>query len=149
MRLATIPCILLIIILSACSTQSDVARYIDTNPESYVVGEEVYAQNCAVCHGINGEGQFPEAPMERDDTGRLGAPPHNENGHTWHHDDDLLYQIVREGGMGDPEMFYPMPAFGDQLTIEQVEAVIFYIKGFWTEEQREHQENVTDAVRNQ
>lgn len=139
----------LVIILSACSTKSDVDRYIASNPEVYALGEQVYAQNCASCHGVNGEGQFPDAPMERDDTGRLGAPPHNDAGHTWHHDDDLLYEIVREGGMGDPAMFYPMPAFAEQLNDEQIEAVIFYIKGFWTQQQREQQQSMTDAVRNQ
>jgi len=51
--------------------------------------------------------------------------------------------------MGTPDMFYPMPAFGEQLSEEQIEAVIFYIKGFWTEEQREQQQSITDAVRSQ
>ena len=90
MRWAITSGLLLVIILTACSTQSDMDRYIASNPEGYVMGEQIYAQNCAACHGINGEGQFPDAPMERDETGRLGAPPHNESGHTWHHDDDLL-----------------------------------------------------------
>ena len=139
----------LIIILSGCSIESDIEKYIATNSEAYAVGEQVYAQNCASCHGANAEGQFPDAPMERDETGRLGAPPHNDDGHTWHHDDDLLYQIVREGGMGNAEMFYPMPAFGEQLGDEEIEATIFYIKTFWTEEQRQRQQAATDAVRNQ
>lgn len=149
MRLAIISGLLLVIILSACSTKSDGERYIATNPEAYAMGQQVYAQNCSACHGINGEGQFPDAPMERDETGRLGAPPHNGDGHTWHHDDDLLHNIVREGGMGTPDMFYPMPAFGELLRVEQIEAVLFYIKTFWTEEQRQRQADVTEAVRSQ
>lgn len=140
---------LLAIFLAACSTQSDVEQFIATNPNAYEVGQAVYAQNCAACHGINGEGQFPDNPRQRDETGRYGAPPHNENGHTWHHADDLLYQIVNEGGMGDPETFYPMPAFGELLSQEQIEAALFYIKTFWTEEQRQNQERMTEAVRNQ
>lgn len=87
--------------------------------------------------------------MQADITGRIGAPPHNESGHTWHHDDDLLYQIVRDGGMGLPEIFYPMPAFGELLSDEQIEAVLFYIKIFWSEEQRQRQGDVTEAVRSQ
>lgn len=136
-------------LLAACSTQSDTERFIATNPEAYEQGQQIYVQSCAACHGLTGVGQFPDAPAQRDATGRYGAPPHDENGHTWHHDDDLLYQIVREGGMGNPEDFYPMPAFGEQLSDEQIEAVIFYIKGFWTEEQRQRQQQVTEAVRNQ
>jgi mono/diheme cytochrome c family protein len=138
---------ILVILLTACSSDTD--RFIATNPEMYEQGQQTYIQFCATCHGMTGAGQFPDAPAQRDATGRFGAPPHNENGHTWHHDDDLLYQIVREGGMGNPEDFYPMPAFGEVLTDEQIEAVIFYIKSLWTEEQRQHQQQTTDAVRNQ
>ena len=140
---------LLVIWLAACSKQSDVDRFIATNPDAYVLGEQVYAQNCAACHGGNGEGQFPDNPRARDASGRYGAPPHDDTGHTWHHDDDLLYQIVREGGMGNPEDFNPMPAFGDRLSDGEIEAVIFYIKTFWTEEQRLNQQRTTEAVRNQ
>jgi mono/diheme cytochrome c family protein len=128
---------------------SDVERFIATNPEAYDLGRDVYAQNCAVCHGIDGKGQFPDNPRERDETGRYGAPPHDENGHTWHHDEDLLYQMIDEGGMGTPEDFYPMPAFGEQLSQEEMESVLFYIKTFWTEEQRQDQVITTEAVRNQ
>ena len=140
---------LLVILLAACSNQSDVDRFIVTDPDAYVLGQQVYAQNCAACHGPNGEGQFPDNPRARDANGRYGAPPHDDNGHTWHHDDDLLYQIVREGGMGNPEDFNPMPSFGDQLSDGEIEAVIFYIKTFWTEEQRQNQQSATDAVRSQ
>jgi mono/diheme cytochrome c family protein len=141
--------VLLAALLTACSLQSDKARFIATNPELYEQGEQIYVQTCAACHRIGGEGQYPDATMERDATGCFGAPPHNEKGHTWHHDDDLLYQIVTDGGMGTPEDFYPMPAFGEQLDDDQIVAVIFYIKGFWTEEQRQFQQQVTDAARNQ
>jgi mono/diheme cytochrome c family protein len=140
---------LLVISLAACSNQSDVDRFIATNPDAYMLGQQVYAQNCAACHGANGEGQFPENPRARDASERYGAPPHDDSGHTWHHDDDLLYQIVHEGGMGNPEDFNPMPAFGDQLSDAEIEAVIFYIKTFWTEEQRLNQQRTTEAVRNQ
>lgn len=51
---------LLTILLAACSNQSDVDRFIATNPDAYVLGRESYAQNCATCHGANKEGQFPD-----------------------------------------------------------------------------------------
>lgn len=133
--------------LSAYSAASAENNFIASNPDLYARGELVYAANCAACHGINGQGQFPDAPLEPDATGRYGAPPHNEAGHTWHHDDDLLIQIVREGGMGSPEAFYPMPAFGQILTDDDLQAVLVYIKGFWTEEQRTFQRQSTERAR--
>jgi mono/diheme cytochrome c family protein len=140
---------LFLMFLAACSSQSETERFIESNPETYRLGQQVYSQNCASCHGASGEGQFPDEPRARDSSGRYGAPPHNENGHTWHHADDLLYQIVREGGMGNPEDFNLMPAFGERLSNEDIEAVVFYIKSFWTEEQRQWQQQVTDSAQNQ
>ncbi|MEL6527697.1 MAG: cytochrome c [Chloroflexota bacterium] len=117
--------------------------------DTLALGQSVYEANCASCHGINGEGQFPDAPMQPDDTGRIGAPPHNSNGHTWHHDDDLLYDIVRNGGKGTPDRFYPMPAFGEQLSDDEIIAVIEYIKTMWSEEERFIQAERTLTVREQ
>jgi mono/diheme cytochrome c family protein len=112
-------------------------------------GEGIYVQSCAECHGIDGEGQFPDDPMKPDETGRFGAPPHNGNGHTWHHDDDLILKTINGGGMGSADTFYPMPAFGDTLSQEDIGAVLAYIKSFWTEEQRMIQAERTLQIANQ
>lgn len=111
----------------------------------YELGQTVYITHCAACHGVNGEGQFPDAPLVPDSTGRYGAPPHDPTGHTWHHDDALLVRYTLEGGMGDPARFYPMPAFGDVLTDAEVVAVIAYIKTMWTPEQQRLQRERTLA----
>ncbi|MBE2270178.1 MAG: cytochrome c [Anaerolinea sp.] len=107
-------------------------------------GQVVYTQYCAACHGVDGQGQFPEAPLVPDSTGRLGAPPHNETGHTWHHSDVLLIRYVTEGGFSDPTRFYTMPPFGDILTDEQILQVVAYIKTMWTDEQRASQRQLTE-----
>ena len=138
----------LVIVLTACSMQSDTERFIATDPETYTLGEQVYTQNCLACHGVNGVGQNPENPRALDATGRYVAPPHNDNGHTWHHDDDLLFGYIHDGGMGDPSMFNLMPAFGASLSDEQITAVIFYIKSLWTEEHRQFQREATERARN-
>lgn len=148
MRLCNLRGLILIvagILMSACSSVSG-----DSESSQQVMiaqGEAVYQQNCASCHGENGEGQNPDAPLAKDATGRYPAPPHNDTGHTWHHDDDLLVQIVTEGGMGPPTSFYPMPAFGSILSQDEIKAVIEYIKTMWSEEQREYQRQVTEAGR--
>jgi mono/diheme cytochrome c family protein len=139
---------------AACSSAADtnsqgVIAPATAGSETYVLGQTVYETQCASCHGIEGEGQFPDAPMQPDDTGRIGAPPHDDTGHTWHHDDDLLIRYVREGGIGDPNRFYPMPPLGDVLTDEEIVAVIGYIKTMWSPEQIQVQRDRTIAIREQ
>ena len=115
--------------------------------EQIAQGQQIYAQSCASCHGANGEGQFPDAPNQPDATGRIGAPPHNDNGHTWHHGDEMLIRYTREGGISliDPVNFYPMPAFGDQLSEGETLAVLAYIKTMWNDEQRSRQQQATES----
>jgi len=55
------------------------------NPQAVALGQQVYAARCASCHGANLEGQ-PNWQQELP-TGGLPAPPHDETGHTWHHND--------------------------------------------------------------
>lgn len=131
--------LLLLLLAAACS---------QTSPAQLALGQQTYQQHCAECHGINGEGQRPDAPLQKDETGRFPAPPHDGSGHTWHHDDDLIIQIIHDGGMGPPDEFYEMPAFGDVLTDEEIYAVLAYIKTFWTDAQRALQQERTNAVHN-
>lgn len=143
--------VMIILMTSACSPARDTAVITPAaaGSERYTLGQTVYNAQCATCHGANGEGQFPDAPLQPDITGRYGAPPHNDTGHTWHHDDDLLIRITREGGMGDPVNFYVMPALESVLSEREIEAVIAYIKTMWTEEQQAAQRERTLAVRAQ
>ena len=141
----------LLLLIAACTAKRDKTSPTpndSANSSQLTLGRQVYLHNCAACHGANGEGQRPDAPLRKDETGRFPAPPHNSTGHTWHHDDDLLIQIIREGGMGD-EDFYEMPAFGNVLTDEEIKAVLAFIKTLWTEEQRALQQERTEAVRSE
>lgn len=102
-------------------------------------GQAIYRANCASCHGARGEGQ-PNWRRTNDDSSLL-PPPHDSSGHTWHHSDLLLFQIVRNGG----EVYeYPgfksnMPAWGDTLSDDEIVAVIEYLKTLWAEREREIQ----------
>lgn len=59
------------------------------------LGERVYAQHCASCHGARLEGQANwRSPGPG---GLLPAPPHDASGHTWHHGDELLFRITKFG----------------------------------------------------
>ena len=95
------------------------------------LGSDLYAANCQVCHGdSNGAG------------GRSGAPIHNDRGHTWHHPDAQLRGWVLNGklGFGSPGM----PALGDKLTAPEVEAILEFIKSWWTTDQRDSQADISE-----
>ncbi|WP_425436104.1 c-type cytochrome [Noviherbaspirillum humi] len=108
-------------------------------------GKALYAAHCAACHGANLEGQ-PDWRQRLPD-GRLPAPPHDDSGHTWHHPDVQLIDIVKNGlvpGRTAPEGYVSnMPAFGNRLTDQEIVAVLAYIKSSWSPEMRQLQEDVT------
>ena len=106
------------------------------------LGAQVYATNCASCHGARGEGGNPAAPLQRDTNGLYPAPPHDNTGHTWHHPDALIKDIITNGS-SYPDFQSPMPAWGDKLTEAEIDAVIAYIRTWWTDEQRQFQEQVS------
>ena len=60
------------------------------------LGEEVYAQNCASCHGAELEGEANWKEQNEDTSFR--APPHIADGHTWHHPVSQVLAAIAEGG---------------------------------------------------
>lgn len=106
-------------------------------------GERIYAEACAACHGANLEG----APDWRTPGpgGRYPAPPHDETGHTWHHGDDLLFRLVKEGTAAVVGDGYEsdMPGFGDVYSDAEIRDVLAYIKSTWPDQQRAVQEQIT------
>lgn len=102
-------------------------------------GRQVYAEQCASCHGANAEGAANWATPGPD--GLHPAPAHDDSGHTWHHSDRVLYETIRDG-MGDPlrpNLPLRMPTFGEKLSDAEIRAVIEYFKSLWTEENRQYQ----------
>ncbi|MET4735703.1 mono/diheme cytochrome c family protein [Thalassospira sp. MBR-102] len=109
--------------------------------EQIALGNDVYAEFCASCHGTNLEGQ--ENWRRRLDTGRMPAPPHDASGHTWRHSDRELFAMTRFGvGAVVPGYESDMPAFEDVLSDEEIIAVLGYIKSVWPDEERAFQHNL-------
>ena len=111
-------------------------------------GAEIYADNCASCHGSSLEGQ-PDWRTRRAD-GTLPAPPHDATGHTWHHADGLIFAITKYGGnyvtKGNPES--GMPTFEESLTDRQIIASLAYIKSTWPREVIQRQAWITQQSSN-
>lgn len=145
-----IPILLMLLILASCTLAQPATPFVNPQGTPYPPaptfdaaqvsqGRQVYQANCAVCHGAKAEG----APnwMTPDATGNFPPPAHDDSGHTWHHSDRVLYEMIRDG-MSDPlrpNSPLRMPAWGNRLSDAEIRAVIAYFKSLWSPENREFQ----------
>jgi S-disulfanyl-L-cysteine oxidoreductase SoxD len=95
-------------------------------------GQVIYAQQCAGCHGTNGEGQVASV-------GHAGplAPPHDRNGHTWQHPDFALVQLTKAGVSTVACMTLDenaMPKFEKALSDREILDVLSYVKSRWPDD---------------
>ena len=86
--------------------------------EQKALGSEVFAQNCAVCHGAQAQGTVEDWPL-------------NGSAHAWHHPQEILLQVVNYGG---ESLGGKMPAFIDVLDDAEKLAAIAYFQSFWTDD---------------
>ena len=125
-------CLLCLIALPAAATEPGLLPYKDA--EAVELGRDLYADHCASCHGDRLQGE-PNWRVTKDN-GMRAAPPHDETGHTWHHADELLFDLTKRGvaevvGRGyESEMI----GFGDILTDAEILAVLGFIKSTWPED---------------
>jgi S-disulfanyl-L-cysteine oxidoreductase SoxD len=128
-----LPALALLSLLTACDGAAPVGQVNPADAAQVALGGKVYAEHCAVCHGAKLEGQ-PNW-RQRLPNGRMPAPPHDESGHTWHHTDEVLFGITKEGLV--PGRYAPpgyesdMPAFGGKLSDAEIRAVLSFIYGHW------------------
>ena len=106
------------------------------------LGQKIYLENCASCHGVKLEGQ--KNWQTRDDEGYLLAPPHDETGHTWHHNDEYLFLMTKYGIEKIIGKKYPnnMPAYEDILSDKEIIAVLSFIKSSWPKKIQEIHNNI-------
>lgn len=92
-------------------------------------GGRLFQQNCTECHGAMGEG----TPNWRtlDANGDYPPPPLNGTAHTWHHPLSVLQRTIRQGGI---PLGGVMPAFGDKLSDEEIDAILAWVQTKWPDE---------------
>lgn len=123
--------VLSIIILTACTATNITSTPLPTaTPDPVVLGQQVFARVCSVCHGENAEGY----------ANALNAPALDETEHAYEHPDPVIHDWIVNGKLG---LGRQMPALGEQLTDEEVHAVIVYLHTLWTEEQLTIQQDIT------
>ena len=117
----------------------------ELNTDEIAAGKMIYENHCAACHGFALEGQSDWKIQNED--GTFKAPPHNADGHTWHHADSQLIESVQLGGTRFEGLNVggtsPMPAYTDVLSDEEITAVLTYIKSTWPADVRQMQWEVT------
>ena len=100
-------------------------------------GRALYLEHCASCHGKNLEGQPDWRRIGED--GLLPAPPHDATGHTWHHDNRLLFDYTKLGGKalmearGIAGFKSGMEGFADVLADDGIWDILAYIRSTWPE----------------
>ena len=118
--------------------RADSALLRPADPQLVALGADIYADNCALCHGAELKGQ----PNWQDpgEDGLMPAPPHDETGHTWHHPDAILFAITKYGvakAANLKDYTSAMPVYEDVLTDEEIVAALSWIKAQWPQEIRE------------
>ena len=116
--------VLLVFGLAACG--------IGSSPEDALIkdGKATYERHCLNCHGEarTGEGGLSTAPV------------HGPDGHTWHHPDGQLKEMIL-GTFDYPKK--TMPSFVGIISDSDVDAVLAYLKSNWDAEHLAWQEEVT------
>jgi len=123
------------VIALTAGAETETPAYMVEDAQAIALGAEVYAENCASCHGAELEG----APnwRQRGADGLLPAPPHDATGHTWHHDSETLFKITKYGIaklIGDPDHRSGMPAYEGVLSDAEIIAVLSFIRDSWPDD---------------
>lgn len=118
---------LLVVVVAACGSNAG-----STSDEVVGDGQFAYELQCQSCHGdaATGQGALPNTPT------------HDVNGHTWHHADGQLKEIIL-GRLQFPGR--TMPSFEGVLSEEETDEILAYLKTNWLPEQRSSQ---AEASRN-
>jgi S-disulfanyl-L-cysteine oxidoreductase SoxD len=137
-------------LMAACDRGGDepaTVRLDSGDAKVLATGEKVYEKHCASCHGAQLQGQ-PNW-RERDPSGRLPAPPHDASGHTWHHPDEVLFNITKYGvakAANLKDYQSAMPVYEGVLSDAEIIAALSWIKSRWPAGVRDKQEQVNEAA---
>ena len=105
-------------------------------------GKIIYESYCVSCHQVNLIGAENWKGVDED--GHRKAPPLNGTGHTWHHDDATLHNIIKYGLAKIVKNYEgKMIGFGDKINDKQIDSVLSYIKSHWEDEIYERQISIS------
>lgn len=98
--------------------------------QQLIAGKQVFAGNCAVCHGEGAKGTVADW-KQRLSNGKYPPPPLDGSAHAWHHSLSVLRRSINEGGQ---QIGGTMPAMKNKLNEVQITNVLAYITSLWPDE---------------
>jgi cytochrome c5 len=98
---------------------AEVPNPIEASEESIAIGAELYANNCALCHGESGEGDGPAA------SGLAATPADLHEDHVQGLTDGALFYIISHSAPDSP-----MPAWEDVLDENERWHVVNFLRTF-------------------
>ena len=140
-RLALWALVLFGSLLTACTSEDQSAGSSADAPKTETVasrwytaegvsrGGGIYAAQCAVCHGEQGQGSFTWRQKGAD--GKFPPPPLNGKGHAWHHPIRVLGSQIKFGAPGGSGS---MPGFAQTLSDQDVIDAIAWFQDKWSDE---------------
>jgi mono/diheme cytochrome c family protein len=121
--------IFIALVLQSCSSNEENTFYSDLSETKLL-----YEKNCSNCHGAYMQGA-KNWMSEKDEDGANLPPPLNGTGHTWHHSEDLLFNIIKYGGYYHDEKYDgKMLGFENNLSDDEIYSIINYIYNSWPNE---------------
>lgn len=111
---------LLAVLLAACGGGATVPADLG---DPATLGQRTFAQWCAPCHGVQGEGNI----------NALEAPPLNAAGDSYLLTDAEILDGIVKGGTQEGSGMQPL---GEFLTEEQQMAALHYVHTLWSDDQR-------------
>ncbi len=100
-----------------------------TKEEQIQAGSELFAENCADCHGAEGEGG-----EIKDKPGEVTAPLNSEDFLVGHFD-DTIFQLISYGQPGEGMQAFGL-AYGGALNDQEIRAIIAFMRS-WAEPEEE------------
>ncbi len=100
----------------------------NAKPEIITKGKKIYDTHCQACHGVAGKGQHPKT-IDPKNPPKIPAPALDNSAHAWHHSDKNLVSSILNGS---PRKGSPMVAWKNQLSRDDAESIVAYIKSLWS-----------------
>jgi mono/diheme cytochrome c family protein len=92
---------------------------------SPAIGEQVFLDHCAICHGLQGKGDGPRSAFFVAGQQYIADL---SNADVVSNRDPQLMESIREGLRRFPEPAYVMPQFKYILSEEEIQSVLLYVK---------------------